>query len=172
MTGPWTRPRVGSPAPGSHLPRVAVHRPVGRAVVRRPGGGERGSGTVLAVALVGVLATLLLAGALIAAVVVTGLRARTAADLAALAAAAETVAGSSQGGACGVAGEVARRNGADLTACRTGIDAAGLPRVEVTVARTTPGDRWTVSRRAVAGGVPDRSAVQVEPAAVLGGVRP
>lgn len=141
---------------------------------RRPwrGAADRGSGTVLAVGLVGVLATLLLAGALVASVAVTGQRARTAADLAALAAVAEAVGGGSQGTACRVALEVARRNGADLTRCRVVPDASGLPRAQVVVARSTPGDRWTVTRRAVAGAVPRPSAVQVEPAAVRRGAGP
>ncbi len=148
---------------------LAVSRPIR---VRLPRAADRGAGTVLGVGLVGVLATLLLAGALVASVAVTGQRARTAADLAALAAVGEVLAGTSEGEACGLAGRVARRNGAELDRCRAGTDAAGLPRVQVVVSRTTAGGRWTVERRASAGVVPDRSAVQVEPAAVLGGRRP
>ncbi|MFB9731552.1 Rv3654c family TadE-like protein [Ornithinimicrobium kibberense] len=128
---------------------------------------DRGSGTVLAVGLVSVLATLLLAGAMVAAVAVAGQRARTAADLAALAAVAESSTGASQEPACKVARDVALRNGADLVRCRTTLGDAGRPRAEVVV-RTTAGGRWTVTRRAAAGAVPGPSAVQVEPAAVLG----
>src|SRR5690606_36048405 len=73
----------------------------GTGVGRRPRSFvERGSGTVLAVGVVSVLATLLLAGALVASVAVTGQRARTAADLAALAAVGEALTGAPQDRAC------------------------------------------------------------------------
>ncbi|MGA4923262.1 Rv3654c family TadE-like protein, partial [Bacillus subtilis] len=74
--------------------------------------GERGSGTVLAAGLVAVIATLLLAGLLVAAVAVAGQRARTAADLAALAGAGEAVTGADEVRVCEVARQVAARNGA------------------------------------------------------------
>lgn len=75
---------------------------------------DRGSGTVLALALIGVVLVLALAlGALLTAQVGRG-RARTAADLAAIAGAEAALAG---GGACGAARETARRNGAVLDEC-------------------------------------------------------
>src|SRR5699024_4017744 len=121
---------------------------------------------------VSVLATLLLAGALVASVAVTGQRARTAADLAALAAVGEALTGAPQDRACKVAEEVALGNGAEVGLCLSTLDEAGRPRVEVVVVGATPGGRWTVTRRAAAGAVPDGSAVQVEPAPVLGGGGP
>lgn len=145
----------------------------GTGVGRRPRSFvERGSGTVLAVGVVSVLATLLLAGALVASVAVTGQRARTAADLAALAAVGEALTGAPQDRACKVAEEVALGNGAEVGQCLSTLDEAGRPRVEVVVVSATPGGRWTVTRRAAAGAVPDGSAVQVEPAPVLGGGGP
>jgi secretion/DNA translocation related TadE-like protein len=121
---------------------------------------ERGSGTVLAVGLIGVIATLLVAGLLVAAVAIAGQRARTAADLAALAAAGAAVTGGDVAASCRVAQELAARNGAVLTACTlvhnrgdAGEDAA-LPAVDLTVTRAVGGTGWTVTARSRAGGVP------------------
>lgn len=119
--------------------------------------GDRGSGTVLAVGLVGVVSTLLLAGLLIADVAIAGQRARTVADLAALAAAGRVLEGASEDEACTTASAVAAHNGASLTDCALVVDErrgrVGLPTVRVTAARDTAGGRWTVEARARAGGV-------------------
>ncbi|GAA5167131.1 Rv3654c family TadE-like protein [Ornithinimicrobium tianjinense] len=118
---------------------------------------ERGSGTVLAVGLVGVLLTLLVAGLLIADVAIAGQRARTAADLAALAAAGRALEGASEGEVCAAASAVAARNGAPLTSCSLDVagrvGSRGLPSVRVTAARDTAAGGWTVEARARAGGV-------------------
>ncbi|HEY7717641.1 MAG TPA: Rv3654c family TadE-like protein [Pedococcus sp.] len=83
------------------------------------GRAERGSGTVMATGVCGVVA-MLLAGALtVGAAVRAGHRAQGAADLAALAAAATLVDGG-HASACVRAAEVAARNGADLRACDVG----------------------------------------------------
>lgn len=119
--------------------------------------GERGSGTVLAVGLVGVVSTLLLAGLLIADVAIAGQRARTAADLAALAAAGRVLEGASEDEACTTASAVAEHNGASVTDCSLVVDArrgrSGPPTVQVTAVGDTSGGRWTVEARARAGGV-------------------
>lgn len=129
-------------------------RPVGRELRRAA---ERGSGTVLAVGLVGVLAALLVAGLLVAAVALAGQRARTAADLAALAAAGRSLEGFHPAGACAAAGRVVAGHDAVLAACTVEVTAEGLPRAEVEVRRSVPGTSWTATARAAAGGVPDDS---------------
>ncbi|PRY43166.1 secretion/DNA translocation related TadE-like protein [Geodermatophilus tzadiensis] len=106
---------------------------------------ERGSATVWTVALAGVLAAIGLAAVLVGAAVVARHRAGSAADLAALAAASRAVAGDPA--ACDTAGEVARANGAALTACTVGDGAV----VEVDVAVTVPlGPLGTRTARALA----------------------
>lgn len=119
--------------------------------------GEQGSGSVLAVGLVGVVSSLLLAGLLIADVAVAGQRARTAADLAALAAAGRVLQGADEEEACTAASAVATHNGALLTSCSLDVAGrqalGGLPTVQVTAARDSGGGRWTVEARARAGGV-------------------
>jgi hypothetical protein len=115
---------------------------------------------VLAVGLIGVISTLLVAGLVVAAVAVAGQRARTAADLAALAAAGAAVTGADAATSCGVAQELAAHNGAVLATCAllhdTDQTGAGLtlPAVEVTVTRQVAGTLWNVAARSRAGGVP------------------
>lgn len=146
-------------APGATL-RGTATPVVGAAVLlggrrRRPRGGrcadgapahgparERGSASVLVLALVAVtvaLATLL--GLLASAHAARG-RAQAAADLAALAGAQRAVAG---GAACGLAREVATRNGAGLDRCRQ------LPGAVVEVAASVPGV-WGVATAAARAG--------------------
>lgn len=80
-----------------------------------PGPGDRGSGAVLVVVLVAVSVLLATALGLLVAAQGARARARTAADLGALAASERLLAGSGDG--CGLAREVAARNGATLEAC-------------------------------------------------------
>lgn len=133
----------------------------GRAGLDDPGGGlgERGSGTVMAVGVVGVLSVLLVAGVLIAAAVVAGQHARTGADLAALAAAGELMVGADAASACNSAGRVAESNGATLVRCTVTAAPASfdgleisLPQVRVTVDRLVGVRGWVASAQAVAGG--------------------
>ncbi|MBB2893038.1 Rv3654c family TadE-like protein [Flexivirga oryzae] len=93
---------------------------------------ERGSGTVLVVSAIGVLALLLGAAMALVSAVSASHRARAAADLAALAAADALVHGRAAD-PCAVAGTVAARNGSTVLACVVGGAA-----VTVTVA-TAPG---------------------------------
>lgn len=116
-------------------------------------GHERGSGTVLAVGLVAVLASLLIAGLVVAAVAVTGQRARTAADLAALAVAGRTLEGVDPARACAAARPVLDHHGAALASCVVGRTPDGLPRAELRVRMAVPGTPWTATARAVAGAV-------------------
>ncbi|MEX5719419.1 Rv3654c family TadE-like protein [Geodermatophilus maliterrae] len=97
----------------------------------RTGERERGSATVWAVALAGVLAAVGLAAVLVGAAVVARHRAGSAADLAALAAASRAVVGDPA--ACTTADEVAQVNGAGLTACTVGDGAVVEVSVEVGV---------------------------------------
>lgn len=108
----------------------------------------------MAVGLVGVLASLLVAGLLVAAVALAGQQARTAADLAALAAAGHAMVGGEETGACSAGSDVAARNRAVLVECQVVPTDSGLPRAEVTVRKDVPGTPWTATARAAAGGVP------------------
>ncbi|WP_228255367.1 Rv3654c family TadE-like protein [Ornithinimicrobium avium] len=119
----------------------------------RVGSTDRGSGTVLAIGLIGVLTTLLVAGLLVAAVALAGQRARSAADLAALAVAGRALEGTGTATACAAGGSVAGLHGAVLVSCTVVPDAAGLPRARVEVRRDVPGTSWSATARAVAGGV-------------------
>lgn len=94
-------------------------------------GDDRGSGTVLVLALVAVaLVVAAMLGLLGSAQLGRG-RAQTAADLGALAGASRLLAGGSPGDPCPVAAEVVRRNGARLTSCTD--EGAGVVTVRVVV---------------------------------------
>lgn len=80
---------------------------------------ERGSGTVIGLALVMVLLLLLIAVLVLAEAAVAAGRAATAADLSALAG-ADAARGLSSGAPCAVAATVAARQEAVLTRCRVG----------------------------------------------------
>lgn len=113
-----------------------AQRPIRRA------GSDRGSGTVLALGVI-VTSLSLLVGALhVIRAVVTGHRAAAAADLAALAAAAERTAGH-DGAVCRSAGRVAALNGATLTRCSA--EQNGVIRVVVVVASSMP---WSMTATA------------------------
>lgn len=119
----------------------------GRSWVRaRRGDPERGSGTVLALALMAV--TLVLAAALGLLVGAQGARgqAQAGADLGALAAAAHLVSRGTDAvpDACAVAAEVAARNGARLASCTS----AGAAVVDVTVTRRSTAGTATAHARA------------------------
>ncbi|KGN38102.1 Rv3654c family TadE-like protein [Knoellia subterranea] len=112
---------------------------------------ERGSGSVLVVAAIGILLVLVLAGMQIGVAGAAAHRARGAADLAALAGA-----GAQQQGAdpCAVAERVARSNGAELVSCAPGsadslrvrvscplsVSWPGVPATAVASARAGPSD--------------------------------
>lgn len=81
---------------------------------------DRGSGSVLVVGVVLALLVLTAGGLVVGSAVVASGRARTAADLAALAGAAALQRGSSSGGACAEAGRVASANGSRLMGCAVG----------------------------------------------------
>lgn len=83
---------------------------------------DRGAGTVLVLALVGVVVVLVLGTAALVGAVVTRGAAQSAADLSALAAAAALQRGASD--PCARAGAVAERNGVRLDACRCAADSS------------------------------------------------
>lgn len=122
---------------------------------------DRGSATVLIVAL---LAALLLAGAAIGVLAqgqVAAVRAQTAADAAALAAAPETFMG---GSPLAMAREYAAANGAELVNCACPVDRTWQVR-RITVTVQVPIDVWLLG-----GVVITRSATaEFEPVALLGG---
>jgi secretion/DNA translocation related TadE-like protein len=91
---------------------------------------DSGSGTVLALGLVAVLASLVLVCAALGAAIVARHRAAAAADLAALAAADRSL-GRAPGVPCAVAGEVTQANDARLTGCRVDGDGSVIVRVRV-----------------------------------------
>ena len=120
----------------------------------RPGAGgpEDGAGTVLALGLVLVLATLVIGCAAVGAAVAARHRAATAADLSALAAADRSL-GRAGGAPCAAAGSVAGANGADLTACAVEDDGSVSVAVSVGLPRPWHG-LGTATARARAGRPP------------------
>ena len=95
------------------------------------GGSDRGSATVFAAALSLVLVMAATAAVLVVAVVLAGHRARSAADVAALAAATAEVGG---GDPCSAARANARTNGAEVTTCQVaGESSSFVVAVTVTV---------------------------------------
>ncbi|MFC7487260.1 Rv3654c family TadE-like protein [Knoellia sp. CPCC 206453] len=116
--------------------------------------GERGSGTVLAVAAIGVLLVLTTAGLQLGAAATAAHRARTAADLAALAGATALQEG--QANACARAAAVAGRNDAQVVVCALGENDSVSIRVSMAVATRWPGvpDRAVASARAGPADVP------------------
>jgi len=80
---------------------------------------ERGAGTVLALGLTASLLILLTMALVAGAALTASNRARSAADLAALAGAGELLLGRDESQACRVAAEITRRNGARLERCST-----------------------------------------------------
>lgn len=123
---------------------------------------DRGSATVLALGVLGVLMTMALAAFMIASVSSAAHQARSAADLSAVAAAQVLLVGGSPTAACDRAREVAHRNGGELSSCTVhpaGPGAARLtgPRVSVTAERSTQVGLWPrVLVDAEAGLVPKR----------------
>lgn len=78
---------------------------------------DRGSGTVVAVGLIGLVASLLVVAVLLAAAVLAVHRARGAADLAAIGAARTVLLGGDQGRACREAAALVEANNADMESC-------------------------------------------------------
>jgi len=105
---------------------------------------ERGSGTVLVLAAIGVLLVLATAGLQLGAAATAAHRARTAADLSALAGATALQEGGDV--PCALVAEVAGRNGADVIACSLGVGESVTVRVSIEVTTRWPG----VPHRAVA----------------------
>lgn len=97
-------------------------------------GGDRGSGTVLLLALVAVLLVVAALLGLLAAAQLARGRAQTAADLGALAGATQLLAGGTVD-PCAVAGQAVRRNGGTLAACTD--DGQGVLTVGVVVRSAT-----------------------------------
>ena len=109
---------------------------------------EDGAGTVLAVAMMGLLVTVTVATAVVVGVIAGHRRAQSAADLAALAGAAALQDG---GDPCARAGDIALRNGAELRGCE--IDGWEV-RVVVTAAGVRlPGGAVELDARSRAGPV-------------------
>jgi secretion/DNA translocation related TadE-like protein len=96
---------------------------------------ERGVGTVLGVAMIGLLVIFTLICAAVASLVITHRAAQSAADLAALAGAGSVSAGRDP---CSTAADIALRNGAALTACSVSDFT-----VTVEVTARTPRLLWT-----------------------------
>lgn len=115
---------------------------------------ERGSGTVLSVAAIGVLVILTTAGLQVGAAATAAHRARTAADLSALAGAVALQEGT--GTPCASAAEVAGRNEARVIDCEVGVGESVLVRVTTAVSTHWAGvpDRAAASARAGPGDVP------------------
>lgn len=109
--------------------------------------GEQGAGTVLAVAMIGLVVSVTVGTSGAVGVVAGHRRAQSAADLSALAGATTLQSG---GDACARAGAIAERNGADLQRCR--VDGT---EVAVVVARSVrlPGLPMELRARARAGPV-------------------
>lgn len=111
-------------------------------------GADRGSATVLAIGVIGGLTALLVAALALVSVLVTGQQARTAADLAALAAAGQVVLGAGREQACAEAAAVAGRNGVRLQSCALEPhDGQPWPRVLVSVQRDVASTPWSLTAR-------------------------
>jgi secretion/DNA translocation related TadE-like protein len=117
---------------------------VSRAKWRSP---EDGAGTILAVAMMGLLVTVTIATSGVVGVVAAHRRAQSAADLGALAGAAALQEGSDP---CQRAGAIARRNGSQLRSCR--VDGWNVG-VEVASTITLPGGSLDLTARGRAGPV-------------------
>jgi secretion/DNA translocation related TadE-like protein len=109
---------------------------------------DRGSATVAVVGVVGVLLAMAVGALMVISSVVASHQAHSAADLAALGAAAALVRGEPALTACAAAGSVASRNGAGLVSCSTEPDlsveievrvVATMPHVGVAAARSRAG---------------------------------
>ena len=154
--GPHLRPRRPAPSGLWRFPALRRHRsgewnPAGGGPRRRRPAGERGSGTVLVLGVIGVLLALAVGvAALIRAQAAAG-RARLAADLAALGGATALNSITAPADPCAVAGGVARANGAALSSCAvTGEDVVveaavrvqvlGVDRTATAAARAGPVD--------------------------------
>ena len=154
--GPHLRPRRPAPSGLRRFLALRRHRsgewnPAGRWPRRRRLAGERGSGTVLVLGVIGVLLALAVGvAALIRAQAAAG-RARLAADLAALGGATALNSITAPADPCAVAGGVARANGAVLGSCAvTGEDVVveavvrvqvlGMDRTATAAARAGPVD--------------------------------
>lgn len=108
----------------------------------------------MAVGVIGGLATVLVAALMLAAVLVAGQQARTAADLSALAGAGQVVVGAGRDRVCAAADGVAADNGARLESCELTPQAGQpWPRVVVGVRRDVAGTPWSLPARAAAGAV-------------------
>jgi secretion/DNA translocation related TadE-like protein len=122
---------------------------------------DEGAGTVLALGLVALLASLVLACVALGAVVVARHRAASAADLAALAGADRTL-GRAAGAPCSAARTVARVNGGVLSKCS--VTADGTVSVVVQVRLPPPWDRLgTAQARARAGRAPPNAQTAEAP---------
>ncbi|WP_347108363.1 Rv3654c family TadE-like protein [Paenarthrobacter sp. S56] len=113
------------------------------------GPGERGSGTVLALALVAVVGVLLVALMLLAQAGVMASRAASASDLAALAG-ADAARGLTTGEPCAVAAQVAEHHEAHLTSCA--VKQGGV--VDVSAELSGPFQYGTATGRSRAGPPP------------------
>ncbi|MFV0464314.1 MAG: Rv3654c family TadE-like protein [Nostocoides sp.] len=98
---------------------------------------ERGSGTVLITAVIGVVLTLTYAGSALVAAALAAARAQTAADLASLSGA--TAASLGREDACSVARRAAQANGATPVECRERDDGTVTVRVHMPVPVRVPG---------------------------------
>lgn len=139
--------------------RSPVATPLARRARLRAAGRDAGSGTVLMVGSVGVLAIVLAGAMLLGAAILASGRARSAADLAALAGATQTIAGAGGAAACQSTQGVATLNGARLIDCRVSGQfialtvavrpASGLVGRAVASARAGPGPPGAPSRGGV-----------------------
>lgn len=118
---------------------------------------ERGSATVLGLAVMVTVLTMWTAALVLGAVVLGGGRARSGADLAAVGGAQVLLRGQQESSVCARAAQVAAANGTDLVSCS--LDTVGTqgqgPSIEVVVEAATGVSAWpVVQARARAGLVP------------------
>ena len=107
---------------------------------------------VLAIGVVAGLSTVLVLALGLVAVLVAGQQARTAADLAALAAAGQLVQGVDDATACDEARDLAQQHGVTVRGCTVGRGGSSpLPEITLEVERAVAGTRWTVGVTARAG---------------------
>jgi secretion/DNA translocation related TadE-like protein len=119
-----------------------------------PAPGEQGSATVITLGAVGVLVLVMVGGVALGSAVAAMHRARSAADLGALAAAGTLAASASPLDACAAGAEVVRANRATQTSCRTYPDGSVILAVAVPPALVWPGLDPTARATARAGPAP------------------
>lgn len=132
---------------------------------------ERGSMTVVAAGLIGVMVLVLLAGLALTSTALAAHRARAAADLAALSAAIRVQQGAGPLDACSAAASIASRNAATLSGCTVSDAGVATTQTRCLVHLTLPGLGRVATAKARAGPVSDAALRRAGAALPAGAAR-